>query len=88
VGLPTLVGLDNCDEVANRMNLKSGNIEGFETFSQFESLQEFNHHMEMWLLDHKKNFSKGELIGFKKLVGFLQKSLVFVMQKLERFKSD
>ncbi|WP_251028862.1 hypothetical protein [Bacillus sp. ISL-18] len=55
------------------MNLKSGTIEGFESFSQFESLQEFNRHMEMWLLDHKKDFSKGELIGLKRLVRFSAK---------------
>ncbi|ULT59586.1 hypothetical protein L1999_14120 [Neobacillus drentensis] len=55
------------------MNLKSGTIEGFDTFSQFESLKEFNRHMEMWLLDHKKDFSKGELIGLKKLVRFSAK---------------
>jgi len=55
------------------MNLKSGNIEGFEQYSQFKNLEEFNHHMEMWLLDHKKDFTKGELIGLKRLVGFSAK---------------
>ncbi|MFK9092541.1 hypothetical protein [Bacillus salipaludis] len=55
------------------MNVKSGNIEGFEHFSQFESLQEFNHHMEMWLLEHKIDFSKGELVGLKRLVRFAAK---------------
>ena len=55
------------------MNLKSGNIEGFEQYSQFKNLEEFNHHMEMWLLDHKKDFSKGELIGLKRLVRFSAK---------------
>ncbi|WP_223820842.1 hypothetical protein [Bacillus sp. S3] len=55
------------------MNLKSGNIEGFEQFSQFESLQEFNQHMEWWLLEHKNDFSKGELVGLKRLVRFAAK---------------
>ncbi|MBT2658431.1 hypothetical protein J7E81_24940 [Bacillus sp. ISL-18] len=55
------------------MNLKSGTIEGFESFSHFESLQEFNRHMEMWMLDHKKDFSKGELIGLKRLERFSAK---------------
>ena len=82
VGLPTLAGLDKCDEVAIRMNLKSGNIKGFEMFSQFESLQEFNHHMEMWMLDHKKDFSKGELIGLKKLVRFSAKIPVVCNAKI------
>ncbi|ETI65976.1 hypothetical protein BAVI_24888 [Neobacillus vireti LMG 21834] len=55
------------------MNLKSGSVEGFEQFSQFESLKEFNHHMEMWLLEHKTDFSKGELVGLKRLVRFAAK---------------
>jgi hypothetical protein len=56
-----------------RMNLKSGNVEGYEQFSQFTSLTEFNHHMEMWMLEHKADFSKGELMGFKRLVRFSAK---------------
>lgn len=55
------------------MNLKSGNIEGFEQYSQFKNLEEFNRHMEMWLLDHKEDFTKGELIGLKRLVRFSAK---------------
>ncbi|MFK9093834.1 hypothetical protein [Bacillus salipaludis] len=55
------------------MNLKSGSIEGFEQFSQFESLKEFNQHMEMWLVEHKIDFSKGELVGLKRLVRFAAK---------------
>lgn len=53
--------------------MKSGSIERFELFSQFESLNEFNHHMEMWMLKYKRNFSKGELIGLKRLVRFAAK---------------
>src|SRR5574342_512989 len=55
------------------MNLKSGNIEGFEQYSQFKNLEEFNRHMEMWLLDHKEDFTKGELVGLKRLVRFSAK---------------
>ncbi|WHY86044.1 hypothetical protein QNH39_26300 [Neobacillus novalis] len=55
------------------LNLKSGNIEGFEQYSQFESLKEFNCHMEMWLVEHKADFSKGELVGLKRLVRFAAK---------------
>ncbi|WML41512.1 hypothetical protein RCG19_07635 [Neobacillus sp. OS1-2] len=55
------------------MHVKSGRIEGFEQFSQFENLREFNHHIEMWLLEHKTNFSKGELVGLKRLVRFAAK---------------
>jgi hypothetical protein len=55
------------------MNIKSGRVEQFGEFSQFGSLQEFNHHMEMWLVDGKKNFTKAELIGLKRLVRFAAK---------------
>ncbi|WP_051633857.1 hypothetical protein [Bacillus sp. UNC41MFS5] len=53
--------------------IKSGNMEGFGGFSQFSSLEEFNHHMEMWLVEHKHDFSKGELVGLKRLVRFATK---------------
>ncbi|MBM7654451.1 hypothetical protein [Neobacillus cucumis] len=53
--------------------LKSGHIEGFEPFSQFCSLKEFNTHLEMWMLEHKHDFSKGELIGLKRLARFAAK---------------
>ena len=52
------------------MNLKSGAVQQFEQFSQFISLTEFHHHMEMWLVNYKQDFSKGELVGFKQLVLF------------------
>ena len=55
------------------MNLKSGSIDQFEQFSQFASLKEFNSHMEMWLAVHKHDFSKGELVGLKRLVRFAAK---------------
>jgi hypothetical protein len=52
------------------MNLKSGRIEGFEQYSQFKSVKEFNTHIEMWLAVKKQEFSKGELVGLKRLVRF------------------
>lgn len=55
------------------VGLKSGRIEGFESFSQFSSLQELNTHMGMWLSQHKHDFSKGELVGLKRLVRFSAK---------------
>ena len=55
------------------VGLKSGNIEGFEQFSQFSSLQELNTHIEMWLAVHKHDFSKGALVGLKRLVRFSAK---------------
>jgi hypothetical protein len=55
------------------MTIKSGVIEGFEGYSQFSSLEEFNRHMEMWLAVHKHDFSKGELVGLKRLSRFAAK---------------
>ncbi|WP_458413337.1 hypothetical protein ACNQFZ_00090 [Schinkia sp. CFF1] len=55
------------------MTIKSGNIDGFKQYSQFSSLKEFNTHMEMWLLEHKHEFSKAELVGLKRLVRFSAK---------------
>ncbi|MFP7299056.1 hypothetical protein [Neobacillus niacini] len=55
------------------MNLKSGRIEGFEQYSQFTSLKEFNTHVEMWLAVKKVDFSKGELVALKRLVRFSAK---------------
>lgn len=55
------------------MQIKSGKIEGFEQYSQFSSLKEFNTHMEMWLAIHKRDFSKGELVGLKRLARFSAK---------------
>ena len=52
------------------MNLKPGAVQQFEQFSQFISFTEFHHHMEMWLAYYKRDFSKGELVGFKQLVTF------------------
>ncbi|MBT2682265.1 hypothetical protein [Bacillus sp. ISL-37] len=55
------------------MTIKSGVIEGFEGYSQFSSLEEFNIHLEMWLAVHKHDFSKGELVGLKRLSRFAAK---------------
>ncbi|MEH7346838.1 hypothetical protein V7122_23695 [Bacillus sp. JJ1532] len=55
------------------MNLKSGNIKQFESFSQFKSLEEFNTHIEMWMSVHKDKLSKGELVGLKRLIRFAAK---------------
>ena len=54
-------------------SIKSGTIHHFEQFSQFSSLKEFNHHIEMWMVEHKPVFSKGELIGLKRLVRYAAK---------------
>ena len=55
------------------MGIKSGMIEKFEGYSQFASLTEFNRHLEMWMLEYKQDFTKGELVGLKRLVRFAAK---------------
>lgn len=55
------------------MAIKSGIIKGFEGYSQFVSLAEFNRHLEMWMLEYKHDFTKGELVGLKRLVRFAAK---------------
>ncbi|MEH7384818.1 hypothetical protein V7147_05285 [Bacillus sp. JJ1521] len=55
------------------MNLKSGAIDQFEGYSNFSNLQDFNSHMEMWMLQYKDDFSKGELVGLKRLVRYSAK---------------
>lgn len=55
------------------MNLKAGKIEEFGEYTQFKSLKEFNHHMERWMLEHKDEFSKGEIVALKRLVRFSAK---------------
>jgi N-acetylglutamate synthase-like GNAT family acetyltransferase len=55
------------------MNIKSGAMEQYREYSRFSSLTEFNRHMEQWLAEHKKDFSKGELLGLKRLVRFAAK---------------
>jgi len=53
--------------------LQAGRIENFKDFSQFSSIKEFNTTIEMFLADHKKEFTKGELIAFKRLVRYSAK---------------
>ncbi|WP_226678266.1 histone-like transcription factor family protein [Mesobacillus jeotgali] len=55
------------------MTIKSAVIESFAEYSQFGSLKEFNIHFEMWMADKKRFFSKGELIGLKRLARFAAK---------------
>ncbi|MBB6446750.1 hypothetical protein [Bacillus benzoevorans] len=55
------------------MSLKSGAMEQYREYSPFSSLAEFNRDMEKWMAEHKKDFSKGELMGLKRLVRFAAK---------------
>jgi hypothetical protein len=53
--------------------MKSGHIQEFASYSKFQDLRDFNNHMEQWMVDNKKEFSKGELIGLKRLVRYSAK---------------
>ncbi|MFJ8247313.1 hypothetical protein [Peribacillus asahii] len=53
--------------------LKSGNISEFKDFSKFKSLREFNNHIEQWMVYHKSDFTKSELIALKRLIRFSAK---------------
>jgi hypothetical protein len=55
------------------MKLKSGAWEEFKLFSQFQSNEEFRHHMAKWMLDGENIFTKGEWGGFHLLAGFSEK---------------
>lgn len=50
--------------------MRSGHIENFKHLSVFESLRDFNNNIEMFLAEHKSEFTKSELIAFKRLVRF------------------
>ena len=67
------------------MNIKSGAMEQYKQYANFQSLSQFNNHFEMWMAGHKKDFSKGELMGLKILVRFAAEIPEFVMPKLARF---
>lgn len=53
--------------------MKPGHIEQFKEYSQFRALENFNDHIEMWMTDIKKEFTKSELVALKRLVRFCAK---------------
>jgi hypothetical protein len=50
--------------------MRSGNIEQFKHLSQFRDLKDFNNNMEAFLAEHKKDFTKSELICLKALLRY------------------
>ncbi|MED3972281.1 hypothetical protein COM86_12585 [Priestia megaterium] len=50
--------------------MKSGNIEQFVHLSKFIDKDEFNNHIEQWMVDFKSQFTKSELIGLKRLIRY------------------
>ncbi|MGR9049223.1 hypothetical protein ACQ4XT_11390 [Halobacillus faecis] len=50
-----------------------GKVEQFKSFSQFDSLKDFNNNIEQWLLEYKHDFTKKELVCLKRLYRFCSK---------------
>ena len=72
--------------------MRSGNIEQFKHLSQFRNLKDFNNNIEAFLAEHKKDFTKSELICFKallrycvKVVGVGNISISKLLQSISRF---
>ncbi|WP_393960310.1 hypothetical protein [Priestia megaterium] len=53
--------------------MQSGNIEGFKQLSQFRDTKDFNNHIEQWMTEIKKQFTKSELVALKRLIRFSAK---------------
>ncbi|OAO80934.1 hypothetical protein [Anoxybacillus flavithermus] len=53
--------------------MRSGNIEQFKHLSQFRDIRDFNNNIEAFLAEHKKDFTKSELICFKALLRYCAK---------------
>jgi hypothetical protein len=63
--------------------MKSGHIENFKHLSVFESIKDFNNNIEMFLAEHKSEFTKSELIAFKRLVRFSARVLGVCNAKIQ-----
>ena len=66
--------LSNIHSIGGQI-MRSGNIEQFKHLSNFRDLKDFNNHMEAFLAQHKKDFTKSELICFKALLRYSVKVL-------------
>lgn len=65
-------------------------IKKFKDLSQFDSIKDFNNNIEMFLAVHKKDFTAGEMIAFKRLVrlaasvkGVATASIRYILKKIE-----
>ncbi|WP_318507037.1 hypothetical protein [Bacillus sp. T3] len=52
------------------IRLKMNEFDPLERFSKFESVEDYQLHMELWMGKYKQVFSKSELVGFKWLMFF------------------
>ncbi len=55
------------------MKLVSGRIENFAEYSQFKSLEDFNNHIQQWMVEYKHEFTKSERVALKRLVRYSAK---------------
>ncbi|AGK55909.1 hypothetical protein [Bacillus sp. 1NLA3E] len=52
------------------IRLKMNEVDRLERFSKFESVEEYQLHIELWVGKYKQDFTKSELVGFKWLMFF------------------
>ncbi|MEH7380497.1 hypothetical protein V7138_08455 [Bacillus sp. JJ1533] len=50
------------------MRIKISSDQEIQEYSQFHDYEEFKVNMEIWLIDHQKRFTRGELIGLNQLI--------------------
>lgn len=50
------------------MKIKLCTLGQAEQFSLFQTKEEFQHHVVKWVVDYRREFSKGELVALQKLV--------------------
>ena len=53
--------------------LKNGQIENFKSYSQFQSVAEFNEHFRLWMQKYGREFTRSEKIGLVLLSRFAMK---------------
>lgn len=50
--------------------MRAGSIAEFKRLSQFRDTKDFNNNIEQWLVEVKKEFTKGELVALKRLIRY------------------
>lgn len=63
--------------------LVAGKLENIKDFSQFNSIREFNKNIKIFLAAHTTDFTKSELIAFKRLVQVSAKNAGVTHTKIE-----
>ncbi|MEH7223244.1 hypothetical protein V7112_05455 [Bacillus sp. JJ1566] len=50
------------------LRIKIGSEKDIQEYSQFHDYEEFKVNMEIWLIDHQKKFTRGEMLGLHQLI--------------------